>query len=253
MAGWGDTAVGGGAGKQRRVFYNARPASTLSVTSIRGFDAFVVATVVANSLAARIHRRHPPSLLVTFILDNLLLVVLALASGGLLLWPLLKRGEGSATLSPLQATQLINHHNAVIVDIRDEKDFAGGSLAGARNLPDATLAERAGELVRFKARPLLIVCDSGQRSTRAIATFTGLGFTEVHALAGGIAAWKQAALPLVQSLRGDARVAKEPTRKSRNDNRGKPKALPSAVPAVVAAPAIVDEPAAANDPVKEIS
>ena len=189
----------------------------------------------------------------TFLLDNLLLVVLAVASGGLLLWPLLKRGEGSATLSPLQATQLINHHNAVIVDIRDEKDFAVGSLAGARNLPDAKLAERASELVRFKARPMLVVCDSGQRSTRAIATFKAQGFTEVHALAGGIAAWKQAALPLVQSARADARApSKDPSRRSKNDNRGKPKSLPVVTPTVVDSPVVIEQ-AAANDPVKEAS
>ncbi len=194
----------------------------------------------------------------TFLLDNLIFVALALASGGLLLWPLLKRGEGSATLSPLQATQLINHDNAVIVDIRDEKDFAAGSLAGARNLPEATLATRASELVRFKARPLLIICASGQRSTRAISIFTAQGFAEVHALAGGIAAWKQAALPLVQSTRGDARGAsKEPTRKTKNDARGKQKALPAAAETVVdATPAVgsaVDARAPADGPLKEVS
>jgi len=241
----------GGAWKRLRVFYNARPASTLSVPLIPGADA---SPVVASPIDIRLLRR----LFVTFLLDNLLLVVLALGSGGLLLWPLLKRGEGSATLSPLQATQLINHHNAVIVDIRDEKAFAGGSLAGARNVPDAALATRASELVRFKARPLLIVCDSGQRSTRAIATFTAQGFTEVHALAGGIAAWKQAALPLVQSTRGDARVpSKEPTRRSKNESRGKQKALPSNVePVVDGTPGIsspIDDHVPADGPIKEAS
>jgi rhodanese-related sulfurtransferase len=138
------------------------------------------------------------------------------------LWPLIKGGGSSTALSPLEATQLINHRNAIVVDLRAEKDFALGSLAGARNIPNAVLADRAAELVRFKARPLLIICDAGQQSTRAIATFKAQGFTEAFSLAGGIAAWKQASLPLVQGGRDNTRVAaKDTNRKGRNDNRSR--------------------------------
>lgn len=197
----------------------------------------------------------------TFILDNLLLVGLALVSGGLLLWPLLKRGGGSATLGPLEATQLINHDNAVIVDIRSEKDFTLGSLAGARNLPQAVLAERASELVRFKARPLLLICDNGQQSTRAIATFKDVGFSDVHALAGGVAAWKTAALPLVVATRGDGRSGpKEASRKPKSDNRGRQQKsrTVAAMPLSAAAPGdaavvAVDEKAADDRRLKEVS
>ena len=204
-----------------------------------------------------------------FLLDNLLLVGLALVSGGLLLWPivssLVKRGEGSTTLTPLEATQLINHHNAVIVDLRAEKDFALGSLAGARNLPQATLAERANDLVRFKSRPLLLICDSGQQSTKAIATFKNLGFADVHALAGGIAAWKTASLPLVQASRNDARsTPKEAGRRGKSDHRGRqqkpriaaPDTAVAAAPIIAAAneaPVVVVEPAPEDGRVKEVS
>ncbi len=199
----------------------------------------------------------------TFILDNLLLVGLALVSGGLLLWPLLlslvKRGEGSAALSPLEATQLINHHNATIVDLRDEKEFALGSLAGARNIPQAALGERATELVRFKARPLLLVCANGQQSMRAIATFKDIGFVDVHALAGGVAAWKTAALPLVLSTRGDARSApREAGRKGKGDNRNRTQKPQLAAPEPVAlspvAPAVVvNDPTPEDGRIKEVS
>lgn len=156
-----------------------------------------------------------------FLIDNLYLIVIALASGGLLLWPLLKRGGGSTALSPLEATQLINHRNAIVVDVRDEKDFAAGSLAAARNLPFAALATRAGELVRFKARPVLIVCGSGQQSAKAIEQFKTQGFDEAYSLGGGIAAWRQAGLPLVQPGRDNARPAvKDATRKSKGDRSG---------------------------------
>ena len=154
-----------------------------------------------------------------FILDNLALFAIALSSGALLIWPLLRKGSGAAALTPLEATQLINHRNAVVVDVRDEKDYALGSLAGARHLPFADLATRAAELVRFKSRPLLIVCATGQTAAKAIASFKAQGFDEVYALAGGIAGWSQAGIPLVQPGREAAR-AKEAARKPRNDQRG---------------------------------
>jgi rhodanese-related sulfurtransferase len=159
---------------------------------------------------------------VTFLLDNILLVVLAVVSGGLLLWPMLSKRGNSEALSPLEATQLINHRNAIIVDVRDEKDFAVGSLAGARNIPNDKLKDRVGELARFKARPVLVICAAGQQSSRALAAFKEQGFAEAYSLAGGINAWKQAALPLVQAGRDNARpAAKEPSRKVKNDNRAR--------------------------------
>lgn len=185
-----------------------------------------------------------------FLLDNLLLIALALVSGGLLLWPLIRKGGAAAALSPLEATQLINHRNAIVVDVRDDKDFQAGSLTGARNLPFAQLAERTAELVRFKGRPVLIVCDAGQQSSRAVATFKAQGFEDAHALAGGVAAWKAAGLPLVQPGR-DTRPAANDGRRNRNESRGgrskggKPARPAAATPAVALAP-INGVPAAAQ-------
>ena len=150
-----------------------------------------------------------------FILDNLYLFVIALASGGMLLWPLFKRGSGSASLSPLQATQLINHRNAFVIDVRDEQAFAAGSVTGARNIPFATLQERIAELSRFKARPAIVVCESGQQSARALSTLKEQGFEETHTLAGGLSAWKQAGLPLVQATRDAARPAQKDSKRNR--------------------------------------
>ena len=150
-----------------------------------------------------------------FILDNLYLFAIALVSGGMLLWPLFKRGGGSASVSPLQATQLINHRNAIVIDVRDEQAFAAGSVTGARNIPFAKLQERIAELTRFKARPAVLVCESGQQSARALATLKAHGFEETHTLAGGLSAWKQAGLPLVQANRDPGRPAPRDSGKNR--------------------------------------
>ena len=196
-----------------------------------------------------------------FLLDNLYLFAIALVSGGLLVWPLIKRGGGATALSPLLATQLINHRNAIVVDVRDEKAYALGSLAGARNLPFAALKGRAAELVRFKSRPVLIVCDAGQDSARATAIFKDQGFDEAHSLAGGIGAWKQAGLPLVQPGRDTVKPAQK-DRKPRNDRAksgGRPPRNVNAngvavapVAAAAAAP-VDDDPTPVPDRLKEVS
>lgn len=162
-----------------------------------------------------------------FILENLYLIVIALASGGLLLWPLLKRGSGSASVSPLQATQLINHRNAIVIDVRDEQAFAAGSLTGARNIPSAGLEQRVAELVRFKARPVILVCESGQQSMKAVSILKAQGFEETHTLAGGLSAWKQAGLPLVQAARETGRSAQKESNRSRARSEGRAEARTS--------------------------
>ncbi len=156
-----------------------------------------------------------------FILDNLYLFAIALASGGMLLWPLVKRGSGGASVSPLQATQLINHRNAIVIDVRDEQAFAAGSVTGARNIPFAKLEDRIAELTRFKSRPAVVVCESGQQSSRALATLKAQGFEETHTLAGGLSAWKQAGLPLVQATRDTGRAAQKDSGKSRAKNEAR--------------------------------
>ena len=148
-----------------------------------------------------------------FILENIFLIGIALVSGGLLLWPLLSRRSGSGALGTLEATQLINTRNAIVLDVREPAAFATGSITGARNMPLASLAERAGELARFKARPLLVVCETGASAGRALDILKKQEFAEVASLAGGLAAWKQAGLPLVKSMKDQARDQPRQTQK----------------------------------------
>ncbi|MGA2549325.1 MAG: rhodanese-like domain-containing protein [Burkholderiaceae bacterium] len=129
---------------------------------------------------------------------TLMLAATALVSGGMLLWTSLSNRSGSKALSTLQTTQLINSKNAVVIDLRDAPEFASGTITGARNIPADALKERLGELVRFKTRPIILVCASGQRSARAVSEFTASGFTEVYNLSGGVGAWRDAGLPLVK-------------------------------------------------------
>jgi rhodanese-related sulfurtransferase len=143
-------------------------------------------------------RAFPPSQkighMVQFFIDNLLLIAVAFISGAMLVWPLVRARASGPTLSTLQATQLINTRNPQIVDLRSAEDFAKGTLPNARSLPAATVGARAGELKKDK--PVLLVCATGTSAGRTAALLRSQGFCEVFVLAGGIAGWREAGLPL---------------------------------------------------------
>ena len=124
------------------------------------------------------------------------LILIAAVSGGMLLWPFLRRGAGGPWVNTLEATQLINRSDALIVDLRSMEDFAKGHILGAKNIPLADLERRAGELDKQKAKPVIVHCADGQRSGGGVAALRAKGFASVHNLTGGYAAWLQAGLPV---------------------------------------------------------
>jgi rhodanese-related sulfurtransferase len=131
-----------------------------------------------------------------FLQKNILLVAAAVGSGAMLLWPLLRGAAGGASVSTLEATQLINRQDALVLDVREAAQYAEGHILGARNLPIADLARRAGELEKFKNRPLIVACDSGNTSQRAVRELRARGFANAVSLAGGFRAWLQGGLPM---------------------------------------------------------
>jgi rhodanese-related sulfurtransferase len=131
-----------------------------------------------------------------FIVKNWLLVLVAVVSGGMLLWPLLRKGAGGPWVNTLQATQLMNRDDALVVDLRAADEFARGHILGARNVPLAELERRAGELEKFKSKPVIVHCGDGNRAGGAVAQLRRSGFANVVNLSGGYAAWQQAGLPV---------------------------------------------------------
>jgi rhodanese-related sulfurtransferase len=129
-----------------------------------------------------------------FIIKNWALVAIAAVSGGMLLWPLLRKGVGG--VSTLQATQLMNRDDALVVDLRLAAEFAKGHILGARGIPLADLERRAGELDKHKTRPVILYCGDGNRAGSGAALLRKSGFANVVNLTGGYAAWQQAGLPV---------------------------------------------------------
>lgn len=124
---------------------------------------------------------------------NSLLLATAVASGALLLWPLVRGSSGGPRVTPAEATHLINREDAVVVDVRDRAEYEAGHILGARNLPMARV--ESSDLKR-KDKPVIVYCQTGERAPKAAAALKKQGFERVVNLSGGLAAWKQAGLPV---------------------------------------------------------
>jgi rhodanese-related sulfurtransferase len=131
---------------------------------------------------------------VQFVLDNWPLIAMAGVSGGLLLWPLLRDGAGGHSVTTLAATQMINSRHAQVVDVRAPDQFATGSVPNARNIPAGEIGQRCSEL--RKDRPVILVCNPGRAAHSAASKLRAGGIGEVYVLAGGVAAWREAGLPI---------------------------------------------------------
>jgi rhodanese-related sulfurtransferase len=137
---------------------------------------------------------------VEFLRDNVLLIGLAIGSGIMLLLPTFNKSTGGAvSVRPNDAVTLMNRNNALVLDVREETEFATGHITGAKHIPLAQLSERLNELSKHKNNPIIVNCQHGMRSAKACSILRKADFTEVYNLQGGIAAWENAKLPLLKS------------------------------------------------------
>lgn len=131
-----------------------------------------------------------------FLIENWMLISVALTSGGLLLWPVMAGGARAGSLSPAEAVRLINREKAVVIDVGEPQEFAAGHVIGSRNVPFGQLEDKLAGLVKNKAMPVIMVCPVGARAARAAGLARKLGFEQARSIAGGLKAWKDASLPV---------------------------------------------------------
>src|ERR1700753_1958940 len=109
---------------------------------------------------------------------NMLLFGLALGSGGMLIWPTLRRALPGAApqIGALESVQLINRRDALVLDVRSKADFSAARIPNSRNIPLEELDGRLREIEKFKSRPLIINFSTGGRAAAACASLTKQGF-----------------------------------------------------------------------------
>ena len=135
---------------------------------------------------------------VEFLKSNIWLIGLALGSGVMLLLPMFKKSAGGVpNLTAAEAVTLINRANAVVLDVRDDAEFASGHIANAMHIPLANLAARLSELKKYQNKTILVNCQRGMRSAKACDILRKAEFTHLNNLHGGLSAWVTAKLPVV--------------------------------------------------------
>jgi len=110
--------------------------------------------------------------------------------------PLRMRISGVEAANVFDAVSLSNHQSAIFVDVRESKEMAGGVINGAYRVPLSNFDKNATQLDKFKEKPVIVYCRSGNRSIGAAGKLRKKGFNKVYSLTGGILAWQKEKLPL---------------------------------------------------------
>ena len=132
-----------------------------------------------------------------FLLENYnwIWVITALVSGGLLWRPSL---TGGAAVAVTEAVRLMNREKAVVIDVSEPDEYASAHISNARSIPLAQL-ESSKDVPSNKTLPVLLVCATGRRAASAAAVLRKRGHEKVHVIAGGLAGWRAASLPVVST------------------------------------------------------
>lgn len=132
-----------------------------------------------------------------FVQQNLMLIFTVTTSGIMLLVPnIFSKLTGATDVDITQAVQLINHDNALVLDVREQNEYNAGHIANSRHIPLGQLKDSINMLDKFKDQAIVVNCRSGNRSASACAILRKQGFSRVYNLAGGIAAWQRAQMPV---------------------------------------------------------
>lgn len=134
-----------------------------------------------------------------FVANHLFLFSMLAIILGLLIWNLY--GDvlaGVKQVAPAEATQLINHEQAVVIDVRSGNDYNDGHILNALHLPVSEISSRIGKFNKYRKQAVIMYCSNGSESSRAARTLMQEGFEKIYCLKGGVLAWKNANLPLTR-------------------------------------------------------
>lgn len=137
--------------------------------------------------------------LITFTSNNTLLVAAIVIVSLMLIYSLVgEKLRGYSSVSPAESTRMINHDDAVIIDVRENNEYSDGHIINSIHIPLTSLKTRLNSIEKHKSQKVIVACRSGHRSSQACATLKKEGFEQVFNLSGGVMAWESANLPLIK-------------------------------------------------------
>ena len=138
-------------------------------------------------------------LFISFVTHNWMLIIALVVILVMLFFNLFGgRLRGYSAVGPAESVNLINHEDAIVLDVRENKEYQGGHILNSIHIPQSALAKRITELEKYKSRPVIVGCRSGSRSAFACGLLKKQGFETVYNLSGGVMAWQNANLPLTR-------------------------------------------------------
>lgn len=136
---------------------------------------------------------------IEFAANNTIIVLALFTSFFLVVFTELRRKAGDvSSIAAANAVRLINS-DAAVLDIRSAESFARGHIVNARNVPLDELEGRLDALSSLKSKPVIVVCDAGITSGKAMDLLGKSGFESVYNLKGGMTGWQQDGLPIVSA------------------------------------------------------
>ncbi len=134
---------------------------------------------------------------IEFIRQNWYLFVALVGIVGLIvLEPLRQKMSGVKRLSILQYMRLASDENPQLIDVSEAKEYKKGHIPAAKNVPLSGLSDALPGLEKFKDKPIVITCRTGNRSGRAANKLSRQAFSQVYILEGGLAAWEKENMPV---------------------------------------------------------
>lgn len=134
-----------------------------------------------------------------FVANHLFLFSLLVGILMLLMWNLFGNSlSGIQQVTPMEATRMMNHEKAVVLDIRKEEEYSNGHIINAVNIPFEQLADKVDNLKKYRERPIIISCQQGTESGRAARVLKSHDRENIYCLKGGLQAWRNANLPLTR-------------------------------------------------------
>ncbi len=92
-------------------------------------------------------------------------------------------------LGTLEAVQLLNREDPIVLDVSNSTDYAKGHIRGALHMPPSRIEAGNQQLLKHREQPLLVYCRNNQVAPQMASRLVKLGFTNVNVLAGGLTQW----------------------------------------------------------------